>query len=543
MFRKINFLGVFLFSVLIFTLTGCSSRRIDDSEYSGDYVTEEAEEGTHTPLPLIEIPPVTELVPYVRTFDYVLQNAYLRRLQIFAPTIEDLLPLTAERVDPITDVSSMERRIPRQRTVTSEDAAYDVNLFFSILRERYGGYTYFGGDAVFSPVFSEVLDRILEEAYWDIREFEAFVHASLTPYINDGHGWVYFGNYRFMPHYNVYISTDKHFYATAEGFVCAETNLLVSEIVGHNYDDIMQLSTNANGEIFYIIAIDHFSLDEGNLSATVLFENGVEQVIELTSTSLNRPRRSGLFSPSLRLVEGIPVIRINQMHFETANANQDMEYALVFLSFVEEVRDYPAIIIDLRTNGGGNGYLAPRWLYRLLGEAVPANHLILRVTDYERFQEQIEINLIDMGGFFFQPMCEIRSLEEHAKLDSNHAITFPTGTKAGASLIENNQLIVFLTSNSTQSAAELFVDLGFNMQNTLVIGQNTGGLLLTQSAELPRLYLPHTGISFGFGTGIMIHAEAHNWREGVGLYPDLWVQHPDDALPAAIALLKEHLGV
>ncbi|MCL2285617.1 MAG: Gfo/Idh/MocA family oxidoreductase, partial [Firmicutes bacterium] len=103
--------------------------------------------------------------------------------------------------------------------------------------------------------------------------------------------------------------------------------------------------------------------------------------------------------------------------------------------------------------------------------------------------------------------------------------------------IENDRLIILLTDRFTASAGDAFADLMLNMENTLIIGQNTAGILLT-CMMYTRLSLWRSGVPFGFGATIHIHPEGH-LPEGIGIAPDLWVN--GDALTAALALLGVYI--
>ncbi|MCL2388505.1 MAG: S41 family peptidase, partial [Defluviitaleaceae bacterium] len=99
-------------------------------------------------------------------------------------------------------------------------------------------------------------------------------------------------------------------------------------------------------------------------------------------------------------------------------------------------------------------------------------------------------------------------------------------------VIYNEQLIIVLVDRFTLSSGEIFADQFTNVENTLVIGQNTFGMLLTSSG-LP-LYLPNSGMPVSMGRYKLVHPE-NTWQEGVGFSPDIWVL--GDALTAAWAIL------
>ena len=83
------------------------------------------------------------------------------------------------------------------------------------------------------------------------------------------------------------------------------------------------------------------------------------------------------------------------------------------------------------------------------------------------------------------------------------------------------------------SGGETFADQFTNIENTLVIGQNTFGMLTTSSGT-PH-YLPNSGMPVSMGRYLLLHPE-NTWIEGVGFEPDIWVV--GNALNAAFALIS-----
>jgi len=75
--------------------------------------------------------------------------------------------------------------------------------------------------------------------------------------------------------------------------------------------------------------------------------------------------------------------------------------------------------------------------------------------------------------------------------------------------------------------------LAFNIENTLVIGQNTAGMLNTSGGS--ALFLPRSGQHISFGHFAHVHPPGH-LPEGIGLTPDIWVH--GDALAATFAMLE-----
>ena len=104
--------------------------------------------------------------------------------------------------------------------------------------------------------------------------------------------------------------------------------------------------------------------------------------------------------------------------------------------------------------------------------------------------------------------------------------------------VEREGLTFLLTDAATASAGEdVLLDL-HTVENTLVVGVNTGGCSLVPDNF--TCYLPNTGLPIFFGTGLGFYETMEN-RDTVGYAPDLWV-NPPDALDA-VARMCEYYGL
>lgn len=63
-----------------------------------------------------------------------------------------------------------------------------------------------------------------------------------------------------------------------------------------------------------------------------------------------------------------------------------------------------------------------------------------------------------------------------------------------------------------------------NVENTLIIGQNTYGMLLSNAYT--ALVLPESGIVVQLGSDLRVFAEG-SFEEYVGYSPDLWVSEAE----------------
>ena len=100
--------------------------------------------------------------------------------------------------------------------------------------------------------------------------------------------------------------------------------------------------------------------------------------------------------------------------------------------------------------------------------------------------------------------------------------------------VEREGITFLLTDNWTASAGEdVLTDL-HTVENTLVVGVNTGGCSLV--SDNFTCCLPNSGLPVFFGTGLGFHETMEN-RDGVGYAPDLWV-NPPDAMEAVARLCR-----
>jgi len=480
----------------------------------------------------------SEALQQSMTLQDLLDMAYERRLGIYPPDTERLTQLTYGRPPNTIDVAMSFYQQPRTtRRLSADDVIRDIQLFFDILREVYGAYTYFGGDEVFLPIFDTILEELATRDYWYPDTFLPVVYNGLAPYITDNHlriGHHFHREYSFVSSYSVFASPSL-FDRTDNGFRDKSNGLYVREIVGHDIDDVLRLTINQYGEFLYTpVIVDHNNHEECNC-LVIVYENG--EIATLQFNAASNESRPAHREPSLEIIDGFPVVTINQMYFEHFTP-ESIERANTFMSFVDKLQDEPALIIDLRGNGGGNGHLAPRWLYNLVGEFVLSNSVGLVAESYDFYSAW---RVPNPENPFYQPACEVTMQRVSLPFGDNHVLRVHREPDIVRQMVSNDQLIIFLTSRHTASAAEDFIDMAFNMENTLVIGQNTTGALLTNLC-FPWRVLPYTGTTFSLGSIVTIHADAHNFREGVGFAPDIWVPHNEDALLAALALLRNHFG-
>ena len=463
----------------------------------------------------------------------VLAMAQVRREGIIRPSREAVLALVHEREAPTIDLGQLFSRECQSIDISYQEAIEDFTVFSDVIRQLYGAYHYFGGDEVFLPIFEEITNTLAAQTNWAVSDFAELIFDSLEDIITDKHFMInerHMGNWYdfFVPDNGVNAVFDR----IGNRFRNRQTGLFVEDILFENtslaneLDSIFRLSMDSNGRFYYSIVIVRRRDAQTTANLTILYENGRQANL---SVSPINPEVLPFEDSSLRYVYGFPIVTVRQMGFPDSVYGWGSEDARRFLAIAEELQDEPVVIVDIRSNGGGNATLPIRWLHILTGEIVPTN--FWGVTWGWSYEDFISIVGDDNpNNPFHIPYKIFHRYLVPEPLGPLHFLRHAHEDK----IVSNNQLLIILTDRWSGSGADKFTDLAFNLSNALVIGQNTFGALHTDMT-FTRLYLPNSGMLFGFGTGIHLHPPGH-LPEGIGIAPDIWVN--GDALEAVLAMLN-----
>ncbi len=209
------------------------------------------------------------------------------------------------------------------------------------------------------------------------------------------------------------------------------------------------------------------------------------------------------------------------------------------------MRDAPAVLIDVRGNGGGSDN-------PIMGLFSQLTDMYLRYDDVDRIDSTVAL-LADINGL----TCRLRSeeldpglrtrwevelvsLEERLKhwrdkgtpAWRTHDIYTPK-TEGGIRDPWWGRMVV-LQDGGCASACEAVPMFARQLPGTLVVGENSGGV--GEYGEAKSFRLPRTGLGFAMGSKQFRHIDPRLAAdEGVGHLPDLWI-HDTDPLAAATAV-------
>ena len=459
--------------------------------------------------------PYTYLLPYTLGHEYVFDDMYILMNQIGPEAAFSL----------ILDLRNEPTDVPEY--ISYAHAQADIAGLRFIMRLFYGAYNYFGGDDVFTPLFDNIHAILGTADYWSTGPqgtFAALLHEQLFSVISDNH--FILGNqilgaptdgifdHFVSPIHADFFESPSDFTRTANGFRCLVFNLYVQEIPGHNLNDIFRLSLNESGELVYIaVRYLYGGTEEMIYELPIIYEDGSESSLLLFR---HRPQiQAYRYLPTLERINGIPVITMRSM----GHTAQDQSTVLVS-AFTYAVRNEPIIILDVRSNEGGSSLIPTQIFYNLLGEIVPPVSMMLHIGDEDTQIFSMGYQSRFTGQTIYRPM---------RPLGPYHMVVDYTPRR----IVNNDNLIIILTDRWTGSAAERVVDIALNVRNTLVVGQNTSGVM--RGIQGPHsMFMQNSGLPFSFGYGVLFFPDG--FGEGVGFAPDIWAT--GDALDVIMAFLR-----
>lgn len=433
-------------------------------------------------------PELTKLMETINAEHQAIQKPEVEYGDFFQPRV-------SESVDISADVSP-------DGGLTIQQMEIDTDYLFAELKERYGLYFYFGGD--------EVFDKTKEKIKEDCRTAE-----NLTP---ETYQQILLDNFSFIKdfHFNIeknntidrqvpFFYTETAFFKTAQGYQTLDGRVVVSV---EGYDDLDQLfkrCLSREGEIVYypvVFGAIKLRQDEEDEfipnDLVVHYEKG--KIESLKAEPYQRVEKDETIF-NLYENQDVPIALLNRFGFDEGGDKD----AQNFLSSADLLKKQPVSMIDLRKNGGGNGALPYKWFYSYAGQKVPSNFYSLSISE----KQSSPAGSYYISDETMNEMCDLQSVEGGTISDT-----------AEDQFVEQDQLLILLTSKNSASSTECFVDMAHNLENTLIIGENTCGCLLGDSWGID-VKLPYSCLSVGFGHSIHVFPEGY-FEEGYGFEPDLW---------------------
>lgn len=388
-------------------------------------------------------------------------------------------------------------------SVTLEQLDQDTDYLFANLKEGYGLYFYFGGDPVFNAAKEAIKQDCREIQEVTFSAYKEVLKKNLS-FIQDLHFSI--GKEKITPITIPLFYTEMELEKTEQGYRTPDGKVVASVDGYENLDELFKRSLTREGKIVYspitfesVLLGEDQNIQEKQQSLTIHYTNGESQQI---ISELYQKAEKGEETFRLYEKEGVPVVALNQFGFDEGGDQS----AKAFLSAAQQLKQQPVSVIDLRRNGGGNGALPYKWLKEYSGERVTSNFYQLSLWPIE---EPVHNSRYYISKETQEELLGGKNIEGGAVSDI-----------AEDQFVENEELLILLTGKNTASASECFCDLAHNLENTLIIGENTMGCFRGDSNGV-MLTLPYSFVPVGFGHSIHVFPENY-FTEGHGFEPDLW---------------------
>ena len=369
--------------------------------------------------------------------------------------------------------------------LTREQMIEDVTYLFDALYTCYGNYDRMGGQPVFDAAEQAILEECAQLTTLQVKEFQQLLLSHLD-FVKDAHFQIQ--NQSPNSLWYAFFFREVAFYEDNGQYVTADHKTVASV---EGYDDLTELfkrSISPEGEIVWypVLLLDINFCDEVLI---VHYTDGSIQILQ-SEPYQAFPTIDPNAIPELRDINGIPVLQVNHM-----KNSSDSSWEEAFLGGAERLGNSKVGILDLRFNSGGKSALIGEWLKTYAKTQVPANSIF------------------------------------------RYAFTGEQLLSARDTWVENDNLLVILTSKNTASASEWLIDAAYNLENVLVVGENTCGALIGNVLEVQ---LKNSKLVANIGNKENIIPSNDNYFEEYrGFYPDLWVP-ASEAKYLTIKLLANH---
>ena len=415
--------------------------------------------------------------------------------------------ITQAEIDSLMDLNH-----PGKATLTRAEALEDVDLYFRALHYSYGAYYYFGEEN-FQKAENTIRAKLSSCKTITRDQLISLMYSNLL-FVRDGHFCI---AGRYEPAYEssvqyLYYYSDRSFGKDENGYYLLGQGEKWYYTSYGNANVEMQPYLEKSGRVCY--SLRQFCPATAAHAADIitLTKGGETKTVSLTWTQSESYLEDGSQVPDYHYLKsnGIALITIRRFDWNREDTMNE------FVRTGSDLKNAKLIIIDARSNSGGDEDFIKNWLKSYTGE--------------EPEQKTIISN---WGTAMFD------RTQAYADLGEEFA-AFRTGDKDyelfQGKLLENSTPILLLTDSMSGSAGESIVTYCRTLDNCLVIGSPTRGAQLVGNVR--GWTLPNSGIGFQFGQALHFIYSMEN-VEGKGYEPDLWC-NPKTSLQSVLNMVERY---
>jgi len=420
------------------------------------------------------------------------------------------------------DVLEVEPGFKEPLFLKVEDAREDVERLFYLLENGYAGYGYFEDLGDFEVSKEGIMAELDGKYILQRGDLSKIIHEHLG-FLHDSH--LSIGDNGYGKHHDFWYSSHE-VRQDAQGYKLEQdgVNSPLVSVNGESPDLYLFPSINSLGDSVFRLGV--LSPEQ-----TGALEVELENVDEPLQVELERSERvSGpLFSDEL--VGGVPVVKIWSF------SDQHKEYIDQFLASASKYKDEPCLIVDIRGNGGGNTAYAREWVTGYTGHNPGSIQIYTELVS--------ETSMMGRANYFSYNLHHYPELEEQgysqkAEGFRDHAKEVEEGEYPAywspynvpvAKDIPSNRTLIVLVDSGVGSAAEGFLCYLRQVENVVLLGENSGGAVIY--GQMTMHMLPNSHLQVRLPITLNVFTDLV-YREERGFYPDIWVP-AGDAVNHAVA--------
>lgn len=442
-------------------------------------------------------------------------------------TLEQLQYSWEDEELPIQDLT-MDVDAKVMKRISTQEASEDVERLFYLLSHGYSGYAYHNQEGEFDRAKTDILEELSGQSSWSSSAFSDLLYDHLN-FISDCH--LSIGEKNFNEHSDFWYDTKHELTLGINGYQLISKGIpyTVVSINGGDPDPYAYPSLNQEGDPIYRLGT--LSPDQPPPLQIVGLHEGEEHPLEV---KLERSDFDYYAEEVFRedTLGGIPVIRVRSF------GDYFQETLDEFTKTATSHRGDPVVVVDIRGNGGGNESWPINWIQRLTGRRPDAIFVFSELESKTSLMGRA--NAFD----YWIQTAAIDSYQSDLRQYTDAAIAIESGSRQAhwtgpfypdLPLIINDTTVVVVTNDLVASAGEGFVLRSSQLENVVVVGENTMGCLTF--GNISAHMLPHSNLMVWMPINFGLFPD-QEVREGVGLAPDLWVPAPD-AVNYAVAALRK----
>ena len=388
-----------------------------------------------------------------------------------------------------------------RKEVSSEQAKKDVDLCFRALHAAYGAYYYFGAGQ-FDKAEEEVLTWLSGKESVAVSELENRLRLALE-FMRDGHSFVAVPYVHVFGRFHSYVSENLVLEKGEDGYFLQSSGRKWLALIPEDAAFSIRRVLLSSGDLLYVPVMTGRETDPKPQNITLVSEDGERREEDLQWTILRPYKRESSHEPDYRMLSEGGIVYLSMRCFE------ESKYPEIYQSFVESGKTASgadAVIVDLRSNGGGNGESMKQWAANFTGQNVSTQEYWVNRASLLRSYEGVRTGM-------YSPAKKIK-----------------------AQRATNTIPLIVLVDENCGSAGESAMNLLKNIDNAVVIGSSSAGYQL--GGNTVQVTLPETGIPCSIGTELRFVNTVDN-VDLRGYEPDIWCD-PQEALHAALRMLAKY---